>query len=86
MIKLPRRLGRMPMVTGIGYKLLKLTARFQYISLFRWLALPGLWLQHITTQMPEYDQVTVALESLQVPFGERISEVAGRQFVAHAIA
>ncbi|MCH7520252.1 MAG: DUF1385 domain-containing protein [Candidatus Marinimicrobia bacterium] len=70
MIKLPRRLGRMPLVAGIGYKLLKLTARFQ----------------HITTQMPDDDQVTVALESLQAPFGERISEVAGRQFVAHAIA
>ena len=86
MIKLPRRLGRMPLVAGIGYKLLKLTARFQHISLFRWLALPGLWQQHSTIRMPDDDQVTVALESFQATFGERISEVAGRQFVADAIA
>ena len=44
MIKLPRRLGRMPLVAGIGYELLKLTAR----------------VQHITTHMPDDDQVTVA--------------------------
>lgn len=85
-VRLAVHLPLVPLVAGIGYELLKLTARFQHITLFRWLSLPGLWLQHITTQMPEDDQVTVALESLQVAFGERISEVAGRQFVADAIA
>lgn len=80
------RLPLIPLVAGIGYELLKLTARFQHITLFRWLSLSWLWHQHITTQIPEDDQVTVALESLKVAFGERISEVAGRQFVADAIA
>ncbi len=36
--------------------------------------------------MPDDDQVTVALESLKVAFGDRLKEVEGQQYVAEAIA
>ena len=74
------------MVAGIGYEALKLTARHQSIALFRWLSLPGIWLQFITTKQPDEGQVTVALDSLKAAFGDRLSEVEGRRYTADAIA
>ncbi|MEE9464764.1 MAG: DUF1385 domain-containing protein, partial [Candidatus Neomarinimicrobiota bacterium] len=59
-----------PLVAGVGYEALKLTARYQHIWLLRWLSLPGLWLQGITTRQPDDDQLAVALKSLQEAFGD----------------
>ena len=75
-----------PLVAGIGYEALKLTARLQHIRIFRWLAQPGLWLQNITTKPPDDDQMSVALESLETAFGDQLSQYQGRSFVADAIA
>ena len=75
-----------PLVAGIGYEALKLTARLQHIWFFRWLAQPGLWLQNITTKPPDDDQMSVALESLETAFGDQLSQYQGQSFVADAIA
>jgi len=85
-LRLLVHLPLIPVVAGLGYEALKITARYQHIALFRWLSLPGIWLQYITTRTPDDDQVTVALESLKTAFGERLKEVEGRQYVADAIA
>ncbi|MEE9162965.1 MAG: DUF1385 domain-containing protein [Candidatus Neomarinimicrobiota bacterium] len=85
-VRLLVHLPLIPVVAGVGYEALKLTARHQSIALFRWLSLPGIWLQFITTKQPDEDQVTVALDSLKAAFGDRLSEVEGRRYTADAIA
>ncbi|UCH10346.1 MAG: DUF1385 domain-containing protein [Fidelibacterota bacterium] len=85
-LRLMVHLPLIPVVAGIGYEALKITAKYQHLALFRWMSLPGIWLQYITTKRPDDDQVSVALESLKVAFGDQLSEVEGQQYVADAIA
>ncbi|MBC8311904.1 MAG: DUF1385 domain-containing protein [Candidatus Marinimicrobia bacterium] len=75
----------MPLVAGIGYEVLKLTAKHREIILFRMLAQPGLWLQNITTKQPDDSQVEVAIAALESAFGENFEQYAGKSFVAEAI-
>ncbi len=85
-LRLLVHLPLIPVVAGAGYEALKITARYQHVALFRWLSLPGIWLQYITTRMPDDDQVAVALEALKAAFGDRLGAVEGRRYVAAAIA
>ncbi len=85
-LRLLVHLPLIPVVAGAGYEVLKITARYQHVTLFRWLSRPGIWLQYITTRTPDDDQVAVALESLKVAFGDRLKEVEGKQYLAEAIA
>lgn len=85
-LRLLVHLPLIPLVAGVGYEALKLTARLQHVTLFRWLAQPGLWLQNITTRQPDDDQMSVALESLSHAFGDRLPDYQGQTFIADAIA
>lgn len=85
-LRLLVHLPLIPVVAGFGYEALKVIAKYQHVSLFRWLSRPGIWLQYITTRMPDDEQVTVALESLKTAFGEQLKEIEGRRYVADAIA
>ena len=85
-IRLLVHLPLIPLVAGIGYEALRLTARNQHMRLFRWLAQPGLWLQNITTRPPDDEQMSVALQSLETAFGDQLSQYQGQSFVADAIA
>jgi uncharacterized protein YqhQ len=75
----------MPLVAGIGYEVLKLTAKHRNNILFRMLAQPGLWLQNITTKQPDDSQVEVSIAALESAFGENLGKYAGKTFVAEAI-
>ena len=54
----------LPVVAGLGYELLKFTAKEN--SLVRLLRQPGLWLQRITTAEPDDAQLEVALTALKL--------------------
>lgn len=75
----------MPLVAGIGYEVLKISARNDDNVIFRMLRAPGLWLQNITTKEPEDEMVEVAIESLKSAFGDRYKDVIGKKYVAEAI-
>jgi uncharacterized protein YqhQ len=51
-------------VAGLTYEIQKLTARPDCPRVITWLARPGLWLQHITTQEPTLEQLEVAVLAL----------------------
>lgn len=55
------RLALLPAVAGIAFEILRLGGRPRA----RWLALPGNWLQGLTTRPPNDDQLEVALRALQ---------------------
>ena len=75
----------MPFVAGIGYEVLKLTAKHRDNIVFKMLAQPGLWLQNITTKQPDDSQVEVSIAALESAFGENLEKYAGKTFVAEAI-
>jgi uncharacterized protein YqhQ len=75
----------MPLVAGIGYEILKLTAKHRDNILFRMLAQPGLWLQNITTKQPDDSQIEVSIAALESAFGENLEKYEGKTFVAEAI-
>ncbi|MEH7074009.1 DUF1385 domain-containing protein [Neobacillus drentensis] len=57
------RLLLIPVVLGIAFEILQVTNKLRDIPVLRFLGLPGLWLQLITTKEPENDQVEVAILS-----------------------
>ena len=76
----------MPVVAGLGYELLKLTAKYRNNIFFLVLAKPGLWLQNITTKQPDDEQVEVAIKALEEAFGDNLSQyTSGETYVAEAI-
>ncbi len=75
-----------PFVAGVGYEVLKLTAKYRQHFIFRILSTPGLWLQLITTKIPDDDQANIALEALKHAFGEELPDHLGQKYVAEAIA
>lgn len=59
------RLLLIPVIAGVSYEIMKLSARRADRRWARWLAAPGVWLQNITTKEPSDDQVEVAIAALR---------------------
>jgi len=59
------RLALMPIVAGLSYEIIRLSARKESGWVFRSITLPGVWLQNITTQEPDDQQLEVAIEALK---------------------
>ncbi len=74
-----------PFVAGLGYEVLKLTAKHRENLFFKLLSKPGLWLQNITTKQPDDSQIEVAITALKSAFGESLDEFSGKTYVAEAI-
>jgi uncharacterized protein YqhQ len=64
-INVPARIILIPLIAGISYELLKLSAKFPNNFLLKILMLPGLWVQKITTRKPHKDQIEVAITALK---------------------
>ena len=75
----------LPLVTGIGYEVLKFLAKKQHNMFFASLSKPGLWLQNITTKEPTDEQVEVSITALKSAFDSDIEEFIGQKFQADAI-
>lgn len=54
-----------PLISGLSYELIRLSAPRCRRGFFRLVVLPGLTLQRITTKEPEDDQLEVAIHALQ---------------------
>lgn len=63
--KLLERIAILPLIAGISYELLKLSAKYQNNIIIKGLISPGLMFQHITTKEPDDKQLEVALEALK---------------------
>ncbi|MFH1689744.1 MAG: DUF1385 domain-containing protein [Candidatus Eisenbacteria bacterium] len=58
------RICMIPVIAGISYEFMKLSAKYTAKRWARMLSGPGLWLQNITTKQPSDDQVEIAIASL----------------------
>jgi uncharacterized protein YqhQ len=59
------RIALIPLVAGISYEIIRLSAKKESGAIFKLVTKPGVWLQNITTQEPDDSQLEVALEALK---------------------
>jgi uncharacterized protein YqhQ len=63
--RLLSRVLLLPVVAGVSYEFLKFTGKYQHLFCIRFLSMPGLWLQKLTTRQPDDSQLEVAICALQ---------------------
>lgn len=59
------RIGFLPLIAGISYEYLKLSAKYSRNFIVKGLVAPGLWFQRLTTKEPDKSQLEVGLKSLE---------------------
>ncbi len=73
------RVVLVPLIAGISYEVIRLSARNVHRKWVRALMRPGLALQKLTTRQPDLDQLEVAITSLRaVMTAEQLAEVDSR--------
>ncbi len=73
------RLVGIPIIAGLAYELLRWSGTRSTGWLARVLARPGIWLQKLTTRVPDESQIEVAITSLMVALGDDLADdVMGR--------
>jgi uncharacterized protein YqhQ len=55
----------MPLIAGLSYEFIKFSSKRLNSPIVRLMAMPGLWLQKITTGIPSLDQIEVAIKALK---------------------
>ncbi len=58
------RIALLPVIAGVGFEFIMLTARYRSNPLARIAAAPGMWFQKLTTRQPDDDQVEVAIAAM----------------------
>lgn len=59
------RIALIPVVAGLSYEVIRLSAKKEGGFFFKLITLPGVWLQNITTKEPDDEQLEVAIEALK---------------------
>jgi uncharacterized protein YqhQ len=59
------RIVLIPVVAGLSYEIIRLSAKKESSWIFKLITKPGVWLQNITTQEPDDQQLEVAIEALK---------------------
>ena len=73
------RLLGIPLIAGFAYELLRWSGTRSNETLARVLAAPGVWLQKLTTRVPDDTQIEVAISSLVVALDDEMAnDVIGR--------
>lgn len=58
------RIALMPLVAGLSYEVIRYAAKKESGAIFKVMTKPGIWLQNITTQEPDEQQLEVAIKAL----------------------
>ncbi len=69
-IRLLTHIPFVPIVGGIGYEAIKASAKRTDSAIVQFLITPGLWLQRITTNNPDLEQLEVAIAALKAALGD----------------
>jgi uncharacterized protein YqhQ len=65
LVSIVGRILLIPVIASLAYEILRLGARHRHKWWIRWLFLPGIWLQGITTRQPDDSMIEVAIASMQ---------------------
>lgn len=75
-LRLATHLPLIPLVGGVSYEFIRISARHSTSFLGRIVVAPGLWLQKITTKEPDERQLEVALVALRSALGMEPAETS----------
>lgn len=64
LLRMSTRLLLLPLVAGVAYEIIKIAGRGKN-KCVKLLTKPGLWLQHLTTNEPDDEQIEVAITSMK---------------------
>ena len=59
------RIALIPLVAGLSYEIIRLSARKESGAFFKTITRPGVWMQNVTTKEPDDLQLEVAIEALK---------------------
>jgi uncharacterized protein YqhQ len=59
------RIALLPLVAGLSYEIIRVSAKREGSIVFKLITRPGVWLQNITTQEPDDEQLEVAIYALK---------------------
>ena len=59
------RIALMPLIAGLSYEIIRLSAKREGSVIFKLITLPGLWMQNVTTKEPDDRQLEVAIYALK---------------------
>jgi uncharacterized protein YqhQ len=62
--KFMSRIVLIPLIAGLSYEFIKMSSKKMNNPIVRYLSMPGLWLQKLTTGIPSPDQIEVAIKAL----------------------
>lgn len=62
-VRILNRIALIPVVIGLSFEFLQLTNKLRDVPVLKWLGVPGLLLQYLTTKQPDDEQVEVAIHS-----------------------
>ena len=65
------RILLVPVIAGIGYEVLRYSAAHRSSKIWKMLIWPGLQVQHVTTQPPDYSQLEVGLKAMDLVIDEK---------------
>jgi uncharacterized protein YqhQ len=80
--RLLTHLPLLPLVGGVSYELIRVSARHSSTVIGRMIVAPGLWLQKITTKEPDESQLEVALTALRTALGQEAAAPVRQEPVA----
>jgi uncharacterized protein YqhQ len=75
-IRIATHVPLIPILGGVSYEFIRVSARKSDTLIGRLIVAPGLWLQKITTREPDASELEVALEALRSALGEEASAPA----------
>jgi uncharacterized protein YqhQ len=59
------RIALVPVIAGVSYEIIRMSAKHEGSLVFKLITTPGLWLQNITTKEPDDQQLEVAIFALR---------------------
>ncbi len=75
LLRIAYRIALIPLIAGLSYEILKLSAKNMDKALVKWLVVPGLWFQKLTTSEPDEAQIEVAIEALKAVLPEGTTSI-----------
>lgn len=70
LMRIATHLPLIPLVGGISYEFIRMSAKHSETAIGRIVVAPGLWLQKITTREPDASQLEVAIAALKAALGD----------------
>jgi uncharacterized protein YqhQ len=64
-LNLLTRIALIPLIAGVSYEIIRAAGKKESGAIFKFMTLPGIWMQNLTTREPSDDQLEVAIYALE---------------------